>query len=100
VLSAGLNDQLIGRLVRSTVNVTATLTDTRDSSLLLVVVANADGSGTLTVTRAGADVCRAAATVGNAGVTARCGSVLATIQVVDQGNGSIGGTLMTQRVTA
>jgi sulfoxide reductase heme-binding subunit YedZ len=100
VLSAGLDDQLIGRLVRSAANATATLTDTRDTTLQLVIVANADGSGTLTVTRSGAQVCAAAATIGNAGATARCGSVLATIQVADQGNGSLGGTLTTQRVTA
>lgn len=99
-LSAGLNDQLIGRLARSAANVTATLTDTRDSTLQLVVVANPDGTGTLTVTRSGARICESAATIGNTTVSARCGSVLATIQLVDQGNGSIGGTLTTQKATA
>jgi hypothetical protein len=64
-LAAGMNDQLIGRLVRS-----------------------------------GALVCQAAASIGNTSVTARCGSVLASVQVVDQGNGSIGGTLTTQKQSA
>ena len=45
-------------------------------------------------------VCQAAATIGNTSVTARCGSVLASVQVVDQGNGSIGGTLTTQKESA
>jgi sulfoxide reductase heme-binding subunit YedZ len=100
VLASGLNDQLIGRLVRSSTIVTATLTDTRDTALQLVVTANPDGTGTLTVTRSGGHVCQAVATIGNTAVTARCGSVIATVQVVDQGNGSIGGTLTTRTVTA
>ena len=54
LLASGLNDPLIGRLVRSATNVIATLTDTRDTALQLVVTANADGTGTLTVTRSGA----------------------------------------------
>jgi methionine sulfoxide reductase heme-binding subunit len=100
-LAAGLNDQLIGRLVQSAANVTATLTDTRESALQLVVVANPDGSGTLTVTRSGALVCQAAATIGSSGtVTAQCGSVLASVQVINQGNGSISGTLTTQKLSA
>ena len=97
-LATGLNDQLVGRLVRSAAAVTATLTDTRDSALQLVVVANSDGTGTLTVTRSGALVCQVAATIGNTAVTARCGTVLASVQVVDQGNGSIAGTLTTQKL--
>ena len=99
-LAVGLNDQLIGRLVQSAANVTATLTDTSDSTLQLVVVANSDGSGTLTVTRSGALVCQAAATIGSTAVTARCGSVQASVQVINQGNGSISGTLTTQRPSA
>jgi methionine sulfoxide reductase heme-binding subunit len=99
-LASGLNDQLIGRLVQSAANVTATLTDTRDSTLQLVVVANADGTGTLTVTRSGALVCQAAATIGTTSVTARCGSVQASVQVINQGNGSIAGTLTTQKPSA
>jgi methionine sulfoxide reductase heme-binding subunit len=99
-LSAGLNDPLIGRLVRSTATATATLTDTRDGTLQLVIVANADGSGTLTITRSGANVCGVAATIGNTSVTAQCGAVLATVQIVDQGNGSISGTLTTKKVGA
>jgi sulfoxide reductase heme-binding subunit YedZ len=99
-LAVGLNDQLIGRLVPSAANVTATLTDTSDSTLQLVVVANSDGSGTLTVTRSGALVCQAAATIGSTAVTARCGSVQASVQVINQGNGSISGTLTTQRPSA
>jgi len=99
-LAAGLSDQLTGRLVRSAASVTATLTDIRDAALQIVVVANADGTGTVSVTRAGARVCQAAATIGTSDVTARCGSVLATINVVDLGNGSIGGTLTTQKVSA
>jgi methionine sulfoxide reductase heme-binding subunit len=99
-LAAGLNDPLIGTLVSSPTHATATLTDTRDRALQLVIVANADGSGTLTVTRSGGDVCQAPATIGNTSVTARCGGVLAAIQIVDQGNGAIGGTLTTQKPTA
>jgi methionine sulfoxide reductase heme-binding subunit len=99
-LAAGLNDRLIGTLVSSPTHATATFTDTRDRALQLVIVANADGSGTLTVTRSGGPVCQAAATIGNTSVTARCGGVLAAIQIVDQGNGAIGGTLTTQKPTA
>ncbi|MGA8361911.1 MAG: ferric reductase-like transmembrane domain-containing protein [Candidatus Dormiibacterota bacterium] len=99
-LPAGLNDPLIGTLVSSPTNATATLTDTRDHALQLVIVANADGSGTLTVTRSGGQVCQSAATIGNTSVTARCGGVLAAIQIVDEGNGAIGGTLTTQKATA
>jgi methionine sulfoxide reductase heme-binding subunit len=96
-LSTGLNDQLVGSIVRSAANVTATLTDTRDNTLELVVVAKADGSGTLTVTRSGTRVCVSPATIGSSAVTAHCGAVLTTIQVVDEGNGSIRGTLITQQ---
>ena len=99
-LATGLNDQLVGRLARSAAAVTATLTDTRDSALQLVIVANSDGTGTLTVTRSGALVCQVAATIGNTAVTARCGAVEASLQVVDRGNGSIAGTLTTQRPAA
>ena len=99
-LSAGLNDQLVGTIVRSAANITATLTDTRDSSLELVVVAAADGSGTLTVTQSGTRICVSPLTIGSNAVTAQCGAVLTTIQVVDQGSGSIRGTLVTQRVVS
>jgi methionine sulfoxide reductase heme-binding subunit len=99
-LAAGLNDPLIGSLVQSTTNATATLTDTRDRALQLVIVANADGGGTLTVTRSGGHVCQVPATIGNTSVTARCGGVVAAIQIVDEGNGSIGGTLTTRNATA
>ena len=99
-LAAGLSDPLIGRLARTATSATATLTDTRDSTLQLVIVANADGTGTLRVTRPAGQVCLAAATIGNTSVTARCGAVLAAIQITDQGNGSIGGTLTTQKTTA
>jgi hypothetical protein len=99
-LAVGLSDPLIGRLARTATSATATLTDTRDSTLQLVIVANADGTGTLRVTRPAGQVCLAAATIGNTSVTARCGAVLAAIQITDQGNGSIGGTLTTQKTTA
>jgi len=99
-LSAGMNDPLIGRLVRSTASVTATLTDSHDSALRLVIVANADGSGTLTITRSGGSVCQVAATIGNTSVSARCGAILAMVQIFDQGDGSIGGTLTTQKASA
>jgi sulfoxide reductase heme-binding subunit YedZ len=99
-LAVGLSDPLIGRLARTATSATATLTDTRDSTLQLVIVANADGTGTLRVTRPAGQVCLAAATIGNTSVTARCGAVLAAIQITDQGNGSIGGTLTAQKTTA
>jgi sulfoxide reductase heme-binding subunit YedZ len=99
-LSAGLNDQLVGTIVRSAANITATLTDTRDNALELVVVAAADGTGTLTVTQSGTRVCVSPLTIGSTAVTAKCGAVLTTIQVVDQGGGAVRGTLVTQQVSS
>ncbi len=99
-LSAGLNDPLVGSVVQSAANATATLTDTRDRTLQVVIVANSDGTGTLTVTRSGVRVCATSATFSNSGVTGQCGAVLATIQVVDQGNGSVSGTLATRKAGA
>jgi methionine sulfoxide reductase heme-binding subunit len=99
-LTAGLNDQLTGTLVRSTTRVTATLVDRRDSTLQLVIIANADGTGTLSATRGGAAVCASSAIIGTTSVTAQCGSVLLTVQVVDDGAGTISGTLTTQQVRA
>lgn len=99
-LTAGLNDQLTGQLVRSAANVTVTMVDTRDSTLQLVIVASSNGTGTLTVTRARATVCAAAATIGSSSVTAQCGAILATVQVVTQGTSAVTGTLTTQPVRA
>jgi hypothetical protein len=39
-----------------------------------------------------------AATIGSTSVSAQCGAVVATVQIVDQGNGSISGTLTTKKV--
>lgn len=96
-LQAGLNDRLTGSVVSSATAVTARLTDSRDTALQLVIVDNADGSGTMSVTRSGTSVCTSAATIGDA-VTARCGSVLVSVQVFDAGGGSVGGTLTTRQV--
>src|ERR1700693_260065 len=43
-LTAGLSDPLTGTLVRSSTNATATLSDTRDRTLVVLIVANADGT--------------------------------------------------------
>jgi sulfoxide reductase heme-binding subunit YedZ len=97
VLASGLDDPLNGTLVHSATAVTATLTDARDTALHVVVVASADGTATLTVTRGETRLCRSAATIGSTSVVvARCGPVIAHVQVIDLGNGSISGTLTTQ----
>ena len=96
-LSAGLNDPLAGSLVQSTTSATATLTDSRDSMLRVVIVANADGSGSMRVSRSGATICSAPATIAGATATAQCGTVRAVVQIFQNG-ASIGGTLTTQRV--
>ena len=96
-LASGLHDPLTGTLVQSATTVTATLTEVRDSSLRVVVVASADGTATLTVTRSGTRLCQAPATIGSTAlVVAQCGPVIAHVQVVDLGDGSISGTLTTQ----
>jgi len=95
-LTAGLDDQLTGQLVRTASNVTVAMTDVRDSTLRIVIVAASNGSGTLTVTRSGSTVCSAAATIGSNAVTAPCGAVVATVQVFAQGTSSVTGTLATQ----
>jgi methionine sulfoxide reductase heme-binding subunit len=94
-LAAGLSDPLSGSLVQSTTSATATMTDTRDSTLHLVILANADGSGSMTVTRSGATICSSPATISGAVATARCGSVQASVQIFQNG-ASIGGTLTTR----
>jgi hypothetical protein len=97
VLASGLNDPLNGTLVQSATFVTATLTDVRDTSLRVVVVAGTDGTATLTVTRNGTRVCEAPATISSTSVVvAQCGPVIADVHVVDLGDGSISGTLTTQ----
>ena len=99
-LSAGLNDQLTGTLVRSATSVRATMVDTRDATLQLVIVANADGTGAFTASRGGTSICSAPATIGNTAVTAQCGTVLVTVQVVNSGTAAITGTLTTKQAGA
>ena len=96
----GLNDQLTGSIVQSAASATATMVDTRDSTLHVIIVASADGSGTLTATRSGTTVCTAPATIGNSAITAQCGGVLVTVQVFNGGAGAVTGTLTTQQVRA
>ena len=94
-LAAGLNDPLSGGLEQSASAETVMLTDQTDPSLQVTIMANADGSGSLTVTRSGTRVCSAPATIRQS-VTARCGAVLVGVQVVQQATGTIAGTLVTQ----
>jgi sulfoxide reductase heme-binding subunit YedZ len=98
-LSVGLNDPLTGTLVQSTTSATATLADSRDSTLQVVIVANADGSGSMRVSRSGTTICSAPATIAGATATAQCGSIRAAVQIFQNG-AAIGGTLTTQRVGA
>jgi len=94
-LATGLDDPLTGRLQQSAGAETVTLTDESDPSLQITITANLDGTGSLTVTRSGATVCNAPATIGQS-VTARCGAVTVGVQVARQPSGTINGTLVTQ----
>ena len=95
-LAAGLDDPVSGTLVQSQTTATATMTDTRNTSLKVVIVANADGSGSLTVSRSGSILCTGPAVIGATTVTAGCGSVRVTVDLVNR-DGIISGTLSTQR---
>jgi hypothetical protein len=77
--------------------VTVNLTDQRDPAIQLTIVASADGSGTLTVSRSGQTICSSAASFGSA-VTGQCGATLVNVQVFTQGDTGVGGTLTTQKV--
>jgi hypothetical protein len=71
------------------------MVDTRDTTLSVVVIARADGSGRLSVAQTGTSLCDAPASVGTSAVTARCGTVLVTLQL--QINGSaVNGTMTTR----
>lgn len=94
-LPAGLNDPLRGSLVQSSTTATATMTDSRDATLEVVIVAKADGSGTLTVFRSRATICSAPATFGSTTATAQCGAVQVVVQIAP-GGASISGTLTTR----
>jgi sulfoxide reductase heme-binding subunit YedZ len=95
-LAAGLDVQLTGTIVQSPTAVTATLTDIRDATLRVVIVAKADGSGSLTVSRSGSALCAGAAVIGTTRVTGGCGSVRVTIDLAGQG-GALSGTMSTQQ---
>ena len=97
-LAAGLDDQLTGSIAESATTVVATLADARDSTLQLVIVANQDGSGNLTVTRAGATICSARATIGTDSASGQCGRVQVDIQLVAGTGRALGGTLVTRQV--
>jgi len=99
-LSAGLEDHLTGSLTQTAAAVTATLADTRDATLHVVVVAGADGSGKLTLSRSGTTICTAAATISADSATGRCGSVRVDVQLAAGSDGSIEGTLITRAVAA
>lgn len=94
-LRAGLDDPLRGSLVQSSTSATATMTDTRDATLEVVIVASADGSGTVTVLRSRATICSAPATFGSTTATAQCGAVQVVVQIAPGGT-SISGTLTTR----
>jgi methionine sulfoxide reductase heme-binding subunit len=94
-LHAGLDDPLRGSLVQSSTTATATMTDTRDATLQVVIVAKADGSGTLTVFRSRATICFAPATFGSTTATAQCGALQVVVQIAP-GGASISGTLTTR----
>jgi methionine sulfoxide reductase heme-binding subunit len=94
-LPAGLDDPLRGTLVQSSTTATATMTDTRDATLEVVIVAKADGSGTVTVFRSRAAICSAPATFGSTTATAQCGAVQVVVQIAP-GGASISGTLTTR----
>ncbi len=97
-LPAGLDDQLTGSITQSATSVVATLADSRDSTLHLVIRANADGSGTVTVVRSGTTICSGPATIGTDTATGQCGHVGVDIQLVAGTGGAIGGTLVTRQV--
>jgi methionine sulfoxide reductase heme-binding subunit len=99
VLAAGINDAVQGTLARSQTSVIATMVDTRDTTLSVVIVANADGSGHLSVSRSGTSLCSAPASVGSSSITARCGTVVVTMQLVTNGT-AINGTLATRSASA
>jgi methionine sulfoxide reductase heme-binding subunit len=94
-LQAGLDDPLRGTLVQSPTTATATMVDTRDATLEVVIVARADGSGSVTVFRSRARICSGAATFGSATATAQCGAVQVVVQIAP-GGASISGTLTTR----
>jgi sulfoxide reductase heme-binding subunit YedZ len=95
-LAAGLDDPLRGSLVQSSTSATATMTDTRDAALEVVIVARADGSGTVTLFRSRATICSAPATFGSTTATAQCGAVQVVVQIAPGGGASISGTLTTR----
>jgi sulfoxide reductase heme-binding subunit YedZ len=94
-LAVGLNDAVSGVITRTAASVTASMTDTRDTTLRIVVVARADGSGNLSVSQAGTQVCNAPAVIGTATITAACGTVAVTLQLVTNSS-AINGTLTTR----
>ena len=95
-LAAGLSDTLTGRLERSDVSTTAVMTDTRDTTLVITIVANADGTAVMAVDHGGTRVCRAAATL-QATVQAQCGAVIVQVQIAQQSATLLTGTLTTQQ---
>jgi sulfoxide reductase heme-binding subunit YedZ len=97
-LTVGIDDAVQGELAQSQTSVTATMVDTRDRSLTVIVVANADGSGRLSVSRAGTSLCIAPASIGTSVVTANCGAVVVSLQLSTNGAG-ISGTMTTSRAS-
>ena len=95
-LGAGLHDPLSGTIVQSQTSATATMTDTNDPTLRVVVVANADGSGSLAISRSGSPLCAGPAVIGATTVTGGCGSVSIRLDLVNRG-GVMTGTMSTTR---
>ncbi len=97
-LAVGIDDAVRGTIARSSSSVTATMVDTRDTQLGVVIVANADGSGRLSIVRSGTSLCDTAASIGSSDVTASCGSVIVTLQLVTNGT-AINGTFSTRQAS-
>jgi len=96
VLQAGLDDSLQGTVIRSGSNATATLQDTRDTAMRVVIVAHEDGSGSLTITAGSSTLCSASAAV-TENVTATCGSIAVTVTDINvDPSGSVSATLRTR----
>jgi sulfoxide reductase heme-binding subunit YedZ len=93
-LPDNLSDQLSGTLQRTDISTTATLGDSSDPALRVVISASVDGPASLTVSRSGVPICSAPATIGDR-ITASCGNVLVEVQLFGQGLRSVSGTLTT-----
>ena len=95
-LATNLNDTVTGQVTNAANGgVQANLASQRDPNLRVVVQVGASGgTGQLVITQAGTVVCNTTALVGDT-VTATCGQVTVNLQIVQQRDGSLTGTLQT-----